>query len=196
MTSLPGPPRRGGVSQIRIRPPRRLRRDYFFRRARAGSCLIKNSIVGHSRFSRTRSERFTSAFELKRFSWFRVFSPPVLKLYFKLWRRGLKQEPYGGEDIYQSGGDFLLDSRGNVLYAYRSRDPADRPTPQTLLREIDRVQLGVVPLTPLLTCGLTNDSKCSCAVAVISFSSGRLSTALSHPAGPSRRDQRDTRIRP
>ena len=82
------------------------------------------------------------AFELKPLSWFRVFSPPVLKLYFKLWRRGLKQEPYGGEDIYQSGGDFLLDSRGNVLYTYRSRDPADRPTPQTLLREIDRVQLA------------------------------------------------------
>ena len=82
------------------------------------------------------------AFELKPLSWFRVFSPPVLKLYFKLWRRGLKQEPYGGEDIYQSGGDFLLDSRGNALYAYRSRSPADRPTPQKLLQEIDRVQLA------------------------------------------------------
>ncbi len=80
------------------------------------------------------------AFELKRFSWFRVFSPPVLKLYFKLWRRGLKQEAYGGEDIYQSGGDFLLDSAGNVLYAYRSRSPADRPAPEKLLQEIDRVQ--------------------------------------------------------
>ena len=82
------------------------------------------------------------AFELQRLSWFRVFSPPVLKLYFKLRRRGLKQEPYGGEDIYQSGGDFLLDSRGKVLYAYRGRSPADRPTPQTLLQEIDRVQLA------------------------------------------------------
>jgi len=80
------------------------------------------------------------AFELRRFSWFRVFSPPVLKLYFKLWRRGLTQEPYGGEDIYQSGGDFLLDSAGNVLYAYRSQSPADRPTPEKLLQEIDRVQ--------------------------------------------------------
>ena len=80
------------------------------------------------------------AFELKRFAWFRVFSPPVLKLYFKLWRRGLKQEAYGGEDIYQSGGDFLLDSAGNVLYAYRSRSPADRPAPKKLLQEIDRVQ--------------------------------------------------------
>ena len=82
------------------------------------------------------------AFELKPLSWFRVFSPPVLNLYFKLWRRGLKQEAYRGEDIYQSGGDFLLDHTGNVLYAYRSRSPADRPTPQKLLQEIDRVQLA------------------------------------------------------
>jgi hypothetical protein len=80
------------------------------------------------------------AFELKRLAWFRVFSPPVLKLYFKLWRRGLKQEAYRGEDIYQSGGDFLLDSAGNVLYAYRSRSPADRPAPEKLLQEIDRFQ--------------------------------------------------------
>ena len=82
------------------------------------------------------------AFELKPLSWFRVFSPPVLKLYFKLWRRGLTQEPYRGEDIYQSGGDFLLDSAGNVLYAYRSQSPADRPAPEKLLQEIDRVQLA------------------------------------------------------
>jgi hypothetical protein len=66
----------------------------------------------------------------------------VLKLYLKLCRRGLKQEPYGGEDIYQSGGDFLLNSAGNVLYAYRSQSPADRPAPKKLLQEIDRVQLA------------------------------------------------------
>ena len=82
------------------------------------------------------------AFELKPLSWFRVFSPPVLKLYFKLWRRGLTQEPYGGEDIYQSGGDFLLNNAGNILYAYRSQSPADRPAPEKLLQEIDRVQLA------------------------------------------------------
>jgi hypothetical protein len=80
------------------------------------------------------------AFELKPLSWFRVFSPSVLNLYFKLWRRGLKQEAYRGEDIYQSGGDFLLDHTGKVLYAYCGRSPADRPTPQKLLQEIDRVQ--------------------------------------------------------
>ena len=121
MTSLPGPPRRGGVSQIRIRPPRRLRRDYFFRGAHQARALSRTaSLAIHD--SRGSAAKGLSRLRAKTFSWFRVFSPPVLKLYFKLWRRGLKQEPYGGEDIYQSGGDFLLDSKGNVLYAYRSRE--------------------------------------------------------------------------
>ena len=64
MTSLPGPPRRGGVSQIRIRPPRRLRRDYFFRRAdqaralsRTASLAIHNSRGSAARgLSRLRAE--------------------------------------------------------------------------------------------------------------------------------------------
>jgi hypothetical protein len=50
----------------------------------------------------------------------------------------MKQERYGGADIYQSGGDFLLDRDGNVLFAYRGKDPADRPPMAVLLREIDR----------------------------------------------------------
>lgn len=79
------------------------------------------------------------AFALKRLPWFRVFSPATLTLYFKLRRRGMKQEPYGGEDIYQSGGDFLIDHEGNILLAYRSQDPADRPPVEALLRQIDGV---------------------------------------------------------
>ncbi len=79
-------------------------------------------------------------FTLKRLSSFRVFSPVTLSLYFKLWRRGMKQEPYGGEDIHQSGGDFLLDREGNILFAHRSQEPGDRPAPTRLLEEIDRVQ--------------------------------------------------------
>lgn len=58
----------------------------------------------------------------------------------RLLRKGIKREPYGGEDVYQSGGDFLLDRNGNLLYAHRSQDPADRPTVATLLSEIDRVK--------------------------------------------------------
>jgi hypothetical protein len=58
--------------------------------------------------------------------------------YFQLLRNGMKQSPYGGEDIFQGGGDFLVDRSGNILFAHRSRNPADRPRPETLLREIDR----------------------------------------------------------
>jgi peroxiredoxin len=79
-------------------------------------------------------------FDLKRLSWFRVFSPATLLLYAKLLRKGMKQDPYGGEDIYQSGGDFLLDRQGNILFAHRSLDPADRPSTARLLEEIARLR--------------------------------------------------------
>jgi hypothetical protein len=80
------------------------------------------------------------AFALKRLSWFQVFSPPALKLYWKLLRGGMKQERYQGEDIYQSGGDFVLDRAGNILFAHRSQDPADRPAVAQLLAAIDRFE--------------------------------------------------------
>jgi peroxiredoxin len=77
------------------------------------------------------------AFALRRLSWLRVFSPATLKLYWKLLREGMKREDYGKDDIYQSGGDFLLDSEGNLLFAHRSQDPADRPPGAKLLEAID-----------------------------------------------------------
>jgi alkyl-hydroperoxide reductase/thiol specific antioxidant family protein len=79
------------------------------------------------------------AFALKRLSWFQVYSPPALKLYWKLLRGGMKPEHYEGDDIYQSGGDFLIDGNGNILFAHRSQDPADRPSAVKLLQAIDRV---------------------------------------------------------
>jgi peroxiredoxin len=77
------------------------------------------------------------AFRLGRLSWLRVFSVATLKLYFRLMRKGMARENYGKEDIYQAGGDFLLDRAGNLLFAHRSQDPADRPSVEKLLREID-----------------------------------------------------------
>lgn len=84
--------------------------------------------------------RAYQAFALKRLSWFQVFSPAALKLYWKLIRGGMKQELYQGEDIYQSGGDFLLDGAGNILFAHRSQDPADRPAAARLLAAIDSLR--------------------------------------------------------
>jgi len=78
------------------------------------------------------------AFTLKRLSWLQVFSPATLKLYWRLLREGKQREDYGKDDIYQSGGDFLIDRDGNVLFSHRSQDPADRPTAAELLEIIDR----------------------------------------------------------
>jgi peroxiredoxin len=77
---------------------------------------------------------------LKRLSWFRVFSPATLKLYSKLMREGRLREDYGREDIYQAGGNFLLDRTGSIFFAHRSQNPADRPSVQKLLQEIDSFQ--------------------------------------------------------
>jgi hypothetical protein len=81
------------------------------------------------------------AFALKRLSWFQVFSLTTLKLYFKLLREGMRREDHGEDDIYQGGGDFLLDREGNVLFAQRSQDPTDRPSAERLLHEIDRFEI-------------------------------------------------------
>jgi peroxiredoxin len=78
-------------------------------------------------------------FALKRLSWFQVFSPATLKLYWKLLRHGMKRATYGKDDIYQSGGDFLLDRKGNILFAHRSQDPSDRPSAARLLQVINEL---------------------------------------------------------
>jgi len=78
------------------------------------------------------------AFGLKRLSWHRVFSLATLKLYLKLFRKGLVRQDYGENDVYQAGGDFLIDRNGAVHLAHRSEDPADRPSVSTLLKAIDR----------------------------------------------------------
>jgi hypothetical protein len=51
----------------------------------------------------------------------------------------MRRETYGKDDIYQSGGDFLLDREGNLLFAHRSQDPADRPAAAKLLEAIDSI---------------------------------------------------------
>jgi peroxiredoxin len=83
------------------------------------------------------------AFALRRLSWFRVFSLSTLKLYFRLLREGKKLQSYGKDDYYQAGGDFLIDRQGNILFAHRSPDPADRPQPKKLLAAIDRATSGI-----------------------------------------------------
>ncbi len=86
--------------------------------------------------------RAYGTFALTRLSWRQVFSLATLKLYFRLLRQGKKHQHYGKADVRQGGGDFLIDCAGNVLFAHRSRDPADRPSTEMLLQEIDRAMVA------------------------------------------------------
>ena len=79
-------------------------------------------------------------FELRRLPWYRVFSPATLRMYFELLRRGRKIQTYGKDDYSQSGGDFILDREGQLLWAYRSHDPSDRPSATRLLEEVERIK--------------------------------------------------------
>ena len=78
------------------------------------------------------------AFALNRLSWLQVFSLSTLKLYLRLLREGKRLQNYGKDDYYQSGGDFLVDGERNIIFAYRSEDPADRPPLEKLLEIVDR----------------------------------------------------------
>lgn len=61
--------------------------------------------------------------------------PDVLLGYLRLMVRGTRpQKPYTGEDVYQLGGDFVLNRRGQVVFAHRSRTATDRPGIAEILR--------------------------------------------------------------
>lgn len=79
------------------------------------------------------------AFGLKRFSWFRLLAPATLGFYWRRWREAELPRFERSEDVFQGGGDFLLDRAGNVLFAHRSREPADRPPARRILEAFDQV---------------------------------------------------------
>ena len=76
------------------------------------------------------------AFGLGRASWWKLFGPRVWLEYAKLLFKGRKlQRPT--EDIDQLGGDFVVEPSGQVLYAHRSENPADRPGVGELLKVVE-----------------------------------------------------------
>lgn len=77
------------------------------------------------------------AFGLERTSWGAILRPGVVLRYLRLILRGWrpKQMPKG-EDVLQLGGDFILDSEGRLIYAYRSAEPTDRPALKALLNVV------------------------------------------------------------
>lgn len=72
---------------------------------------------------------------LGRGPWWRVWGPRALLAYVRLMRAGRKIER-PTDDTRQLGGDFVVDRRGRLAYAYRSKDPADRPSVDILLEAV------------------------------------------------------------
>ena len=76
-------------------------------------------------------------FELGRTSWRAMLRPGFVLRYLRLLLGGrLPHKPDEGEDVLQLGGDFVLDGRRRLRYAYRSADPADRPSAEELLQAL------------------------------------------------------------
>ncbi len=79
-------------------------------------------------------------FGLGQTSWREMLRPGVLAGYLRLVLRGWIPEKSGpGEDVLQLGGDFVLDGRRRLVYAYRSKGPADRPPADDLVRAVRSV---------------------------------------------------------
>jgi hypothetical protein len=75
-----------------------------------------------------------TAFGLERTSTLSFFYPHVVLRYLWGMMRGyMLKMPYAGEDVLQLGGDFILDRELNVIFAYRSANPTDRPSVTKLL---------------------------------------------------------------
>lgn len=78
------------------------------------------------------------AYEMEKSRW-RSWSPKTLFSYAKLLLSGRKWLPKEG-DTAQMGGDFIVDSNGIIRLAYRSKEPADRPSVSKLLEILEHIE--------------------------------------------------------
>ncbi len=75
------------------------------------------------------------AFSMGKVSWPTMMRLDVIGRYLLLMLRGwMPQGPQ--EDMQQLGGDFVLDHERRLIYAYRSREPTDRPSVEELLTAV------------------------------------------------------------
>jgi len=63
-------------------------------------------------------------------------SLPTWRAYARLVARGRRLH-VPRQDVYELGGDVLVDREGRIAWAYLSRHPADRPPVAEILRQVD-----------------------------------------------------------
>ncbi len=88
--------------------------------------------------------RAYSRLELRRTSIWDYFRPRVIAGYLRIMLSGWRvRRPFGGEDLHQLGGDFVLDRQHRLRFAWRSSDPLDRPTIEQILDRFRRIHAEV-----------------------------------------------------
>lgn len=89
---------------------------------------------------------YSGLFGFQSGSFFSIFGLSSISYYLRAAWSG-KAIPKGnrGDDIYQLGGDAIVDGgndagegKGNVLFTYASQNPADRPSIDDLLKELQK----------------------------------------------------------
>lgn len=89
---------------------------------------------------------YSGLFGFQAGSFFSIFGLSSISYYARAAWSG-KKLPKGrpGDDIYQLGGDAILDGgddagtgKGKALYTYSSKNPADRPTVEDLIKELEK----------------------------------------------------------
>jgi len=75
------------------------------------------------------------AYELGSLPWWRTFNASSLLGYLRFWRQG-KPMPRPRANIYQAGGDFVVNPSGHLTLAHPTRSPHDRPTVDQILAAI------------------------------------------------------------
>ena len=86
------------------------------------------------------------AFALGKTRLLSFFRLDVLWHYLSLMFRGyMPRRPQEDVDLWQLGGDFVLDRAGRLTFAHPSGDAVDRPTNATLLAEMRRAASLITP---------------------------------------------------
>lgn len=68
-------------------------------------------------------------------SFYRLLTLKAILSFVRQHLRGNRQKPVK-EDIYQLGGDFIVNTDGNILFAHPAKDSADRASVKELLRAL------------------------------------------------------------
>jgi len=78
------------------------------------------------------SRTLYAAYGMEHAGWWDVFGPATMQAYAGLLLRG-RRPHYSGSDVFQRGGDVLIDPEGIVRLHHVGSGPADRPPVARLL---------------------------------------------------------------